>query len=213
MPDMKLMRKGSAGIAFYVLSGHENGFADRVKCGADIVRVDAGDWNRDMSPWYAPKCFRDGEDFGGGAGEYLAKLTQAIPDFEKNNGISPAHRALCGYSLVGLCALYGLYISDMFDGAVSASGSMWFDGWTEFMEANRPLNSHVRAYLSVGDRESRTRNQRLARVEECTREACEILNAGGHEAMFELNSGNHFNDPDGRLARGMDALFEMYMKN
>ena len=213
MLDIKIMHKGDSGVVFYVLSGHETEFADRVKCGADIVRVDAGDWNRDMSPWPAPKCFRDGEDFGGGAGEYLAKLTQAMPDFEKNFGIKPAHRALCGYSLAGLCALYGLYISDMFDGAVSASGSMWFDGWIEFMRANRPLNGNARAYLSVGDREARTRNQRLARVEECTREACGILTSDGHEALFELNPGNHFNAPDSRLARGIDALFEMYMKN
>lgn len=212
MPEMRMLRRGRSGIIFYVLSGHEDGYAERISCDATVVSVKVDDWNREMSPWKAERCFKGGEDFDGGAGEYLAALTKDIPEFEAENGLAAEHRAVCGYSLAGLCAMYALYAADMFDGAACVSGSLWFDGWTEFMEENAPLNRHVRAYISVGDREARTRNMRLARVEECSVRARDVLAAGGHEAVFELNPGNHFNDPDGRMARGVGTLFEMYTK-
>ena len=210
---MELLRRGRSNIAFYVLSARENSLLEHMKSDASVISVTVENWNRDMSPWQAEKCFKDGEDFGGGAGIFLAELVSAIPEAERRWGIAPVHRAICGYSLAGLCALYGLYMSDMFDGAASVSGSVWFDGWTEFMKENCPAKGFVRAYLSVGDREARTRNLRLASVEECARKAREILVSQDHEAIFELNPGNHFFEPDKRLARGMDALFEMYLKN
>lgn len=213
MPDIKLLRSGRGDIVFYLISGGEDISPELFSCDAAVALVSVDDWNRELSPWKAEKCFKNGEDFGGGAGEYLAELARAISAFEAENHIGPAHRALCGYSLAGLCALYGLYECGLFDGAMSASGSMWFDGWMEYMEKNAPACGQARVYLSVGDREARTRNPRLAMVEECTRRACEILLAGGHEAVFELNSGNHFNEPHRRIVRGIETLFEMYTKN
>lgn len=210
MPDMKLLRRGSGKVAIYILD--HRGFADMCAGDAAVISVAVEDWNRDMSPWPAERCFKNGEDFGGGAGEYIAELIRAIPEFEKTHGLTPEHRAICGYSLAGLCALYALYVSDMFDGAVSASGSMWFDGWLEFMETHAPACGHAKVYLSVGDKEARTRNVRLAAVEESTRRACEILTDGGHEAVFRLNPGNHFNEPEKRVAIGIDTLYNMYMK-
>ena len=210
MPDISLVRKGSTGRLFYVIaeSGNAEKICEKLISDISVAAVSVADWNRELSPWPAEKCFKNGEDFGGGAGEYLAELAAKIPAFEEAHGLQPDFRALCGYSLAGLAAVYALYLTDMFSGAVSASGSMWFDGWIDFMENNRPMGTHVKAYLSVGDREARTRNARLAAVEECTRRACGILNDAG-EAMFELNPGNHFNEPDQRLARGMDRLFDM----
>ena len=180
-----------------------------MKADAALALIPVEDWNRELSPWKAEKCFRNGEDFGGGAGEYLARLTREIPEFERKSGLAPARRAICGYSLAGLCALYALYITDIFDGAVSASGSLWFDGWLDFMRRNAPKREDMCAHLSVGDREARTRNQRLARVEECTRKAAEILAAQGARVEFALNPGNHFCESGPRLARGIDGLFEI----
>jgi len=210
MPDIKLVRRGGDTV-FYVISGHDDGCAaaGHVSCGGTIVSGSVDDWNRELSPWPAQKCFKGGEDFGGRAGEYLAGLLKKIPGFEAENGITPVKRVLCGYSLAGLCALYALYVTDMFNGAVSASGSMWFDGWIDFMQDRNIPGSARCVYLSVGDREARTRNPRLASVEECTRRACAILQEKGAAAEFELNPGNHFNEPDVRLARGMDRLYEM----
>ncbi len=202
---LKLIKKDASGVVFYLMGGED--IADRP---GTVVQVKVDDWNRDMSPWAAEKCFKNGEDFGGGAGEFIARLTGAIPEFEAANGIAPRHRALCGYSLAGLGALYGLYLSDMFDGAVSASGSMWFDGWLDFMENARLKRENACIYLSVGDKEAETRNIRLASVEKCMRKAREVLERQGHRAVFFLENGNHFCEPEKRLARGMQTLFEMY---
>lgn len=210
MPDISFVRKGSTGRLFYVIAEHGNAerICEKLKSDISVAAVSVADWNRELSPWPAEKCFKNGEDFGGEAGEYLAELAAKIPAFEEAHGLQPDFRALCGYSLAGLAAVYALYVTDMFAGAVSASGSMWFDGWIDFMETHSPMAKSVKAYLSVGDREAKTRNMRLAAVEDCTRRACRILNDVG-EAVFELNPGNHFNEPDARLGRGMDRLSDM----
>ena len=36
----------------------------------------SADWNRDLSPWFAPKVFRGGEDFSGGADAFLQNLAK-----------------------------------------------------------------------------------------------------------------------------------------
>ena len=42
------------------------------------------DWNRDLSPWPAPKAFKGGEDFSGGADEHLSTLCNiTIPSAEE----------------------------------------------------------------------------------------------------------------------------------
>ena len=208
MHDMiQLLKRGASGTVFYLIGDAEA--AEHVKADAALACVTVSDWNRELSPWKAEKCFRNGEDFSGGAGEFLERLTRKIPEFERNSGLAPAKRAICGYSLAGLCALYALYATDMFDGAASVSGSMWFDGWLDFMRRNAPKKQGMCAYFSVGDLEARTRNRRLARVEACAREAAELLSAQGARTVFELNPGNHFCESALRLARGVDGLFRL----
>ena len=208
----EIARRGS-GAAFYVIGDGERlrDIAENVTCGVTIVGVPVDDWNGQLSPWPAPACFRGAGDFGGGAGEYLRALEKAVPEFEKENGLQPDFRVICGYSLAGLCALYALYVTGMFAGAVSASGSLWFDGWLDYMQSHVPV-SDARVYLSVGDREARTRNARLAAVEECTLRACGILRACGADAEFYLENGNHFNEPGKRVARGIERVYGMLTK-
>lgn len=194
-------------MAFYLIADGEAAEYVNADVTLAVARVD--DWNRELSPWQAEKCLRNGGDFGGRAGEYLDRLAREIPEFEQKCGLTPARRAICGYSLAGLCALYALYATDIFCGAVSASGSLWFDGWLDFMRRNAPKKPETCAYLSVGDREARTRNSRLAGVEDCTREAAKIFAAQGVRTEFALNPGNHFRDCGLRLARGVDGLFRL----
>lgn len=201
---MKLLRRGGDTVC-YVL--RDERCAEFVTADMTIVSVPVNDWNGQLSPWAAPACFRNGGDFGGGAGEYIAALADMIPLFEKENGIMPRRRFIAGYSLAGLCAVYALYCTDAFDGAASASGSMWYDGWLEFMKANAPCGRAV--YLSVGEREKRTRNARLAAVEDSTRAASEILDSAGLKTEFVLEKGDHFTEPEARLARGIDRLCAM----
>ena len=199
-----ILRRGTDGAALYLLNGREEeGLFDALSgCGATLIGLSVEDWNRQLSPWSAQRCFRDGEDFGGGAGEFLAEIAREIPAFEAEQHLRIAKRGICGYSLAGLCALYALYVTDLFCAAACASGSLWFDGWIKYMEENRPVPEEAFVYLSVGDREKRARNPRLCTVEDCCVRARDILLGQGVRAFFETNPGNHFADGPLRLAKG-----------
>ena len=174
-----------------------------------LAAISGVDWNRDLSPWPAPKVFRGGGDFGGEGPAFLDMLTgQIIPSVEAQLGISPVSRAVVGYSLAGLFALWSVFQTNVFDGAASVSGSLWFDGFIDYMKSSAPPSDLRRIYLSLGDREKNARNQRMAAVEDCTRRAAELLREWNIPVMFEMNPGGHFQNIPDRIARGINQLME-----
>lgn len=56
-------------------------------------------------------------------------------------------------------------------------------------------------YLSLGDREAKTRNPIIAQVADKIEEAKSILEDEGHKVFFEWNKGNHFVEADIRTAK------------
>jgi len=185
-------------------------------------------WNDDFTPWAAP-AFRAGEEAPQGrADAYLSCLTEKIKpymDAHYRTKPEPAHTALLGYSLGGLTAVYAIYKTDVFGAIASLSGSLWFDGFCEFMEREKPLRTDLRVYFSLGKKESRSKNPRMSRVAACTQRAGEILaggsgrlaesNAGwesshsakkGVAVYFEWNEGGHFHDTEGRFAKALVYL-------
>ena len=170
-----------------------------------LAAISGVDWNRELSPWKAPRAFRGGEDFGGQGSVLLDTLTQQIiPLTENHLGYVPGFRGIAGYSLAGLFALWAVYQTDLFDRAASISGSLWFDGFLEFMKSSTPKAKFV--YLSLGDKEKLAKNPRLAAVEDCTRQAAELLGAHHILVAFEMNHGGHFQDIPARIARGISSL-------
>ena len=157
------------------------------------VKVD--NWNKDLSPWPAPAVFGR-EDFGAGAEETLAYLQKKVVPHKTN---SPQKVYIGGYSLAGLFALWAGYRTEVFSGIAAASPSIWFPGFTEYMKENE-LHAHA-VYLSLGDREERTRNPVMARVGDAIREAYAHLQETGVDCVLEWNKGNHFKEPDLRTAR------------
>lgn len=155
-----------------------------------LMAVRVADWNRDLSPWPAPPVFGR-EDFGDGAADFLEEILRLCPEGRRC--------FIGGYSLAGLFALWAAYRSDRFAGAAAASPSVWFPGFTEYMQANRIQCRTV--YLSLGDREEKTKNPVTAAVGSRIRTAEEILKAGGVRCILEWNPGNHFRDADIRTAR------------
>ena len=147
-------------------------------------------WNHDLSPWKAPAVFGN-EDFGDGAAEMLAGILSLAEEGKRT--------VIGGYSLAGLFALWAGYQTDAFSGIAAASPSVWFPGFTEYMAQHRIQAQRV--YLSLGDREERTRNPVMARVGECIREAKDLLEGQGIPCCLEWNGGNHFKDPDIRTAK------------
>lgn len=135
-------------------------------------------WNDDFTPWAAP-AFRAGEEAPQGrADAYLSCLTEKIKpymDAHYRTKTEPENTALFGYSLGGLTAVYAIYKTDVFGAIASLSGSLWFDGFCEFMERGKPLRTDLRIYVSLGKKESRSKNPRMGRVAECTARAREIL--------------------------------------
>lgn len=183
--------------------------AAREMGGADfaLAALSGMDWNRDLSPWPAPAVFRGGEAFSGGADAFLSRLTGALlPEALGRLPAPPAWVGLAGYSLAGLFALYALHRTDAFARAVSASGSMWYPGFSDYVQSHPLARRPERLYLSVGDREARTRNPAMRPVEENTRLLAKWYQSQGIETAFELNPGGHFDQPAERTAKGIAWL-------
>ncbi len=175
-----------------------------------VAVIDGLDWNRELSPWTVERVFKKGDDFAGGAEAYLLELANGIvPAVETELGCAAVSRAVAGYSLAGLFAVWALYQTDAFDRAASMSGSLWFDGFTEFMEEKRPVKVPEKVYLSVGEREKFTKNARMAEVEACTVRAAEVFRGYGTEVLCEMNSGGHFDDVPERIVRGIQWIGEI----
>ncbi|MBP3854823.1 MAG: alpha/beta hydrolase [Ruminiclostridium sp.] len=172
-----------------------------------LATININDWNADLSPWEIPPVYKNDEPFTGGADAYLETLNEEIiPAIIAEVGSEPAYVALAGYSLAGLFAVYAMYKTDRFARIASASGSMWFPGFVEFAKSHEPAALPQKLYLSLGDREARTRNQIMATVEQNTGALYDHYKSLGVEAVFEMNPGNHFQDAAQRMAKGIAWL-------
>ncbi len=177
---------------------------------AHLIVLYGADWDADLSPWPADPVFKGSGSFGGNAPALLKLLEETvIPAAEKELGIpedAPKERYLAGYSLAGLFAAWAGLTSPFFTGFASVSGSLWFPGFREFAALKALPENLKKAYFSVGDRESRTRNPVLRTVDDCTRAVSDALSERGVTTVFEFNPGNHFQDPDGRVLKGLRWL-------
>ena len=197
-----------AAPAFYTVSEADDGRALFTSLPAPrptLICIGGVDWDRDLSPWPAQRAFRGGEDFSGGADVFLhTLLTQLIPAAEE--GLSPAWRAVFGYSLAGLFSLWAMTKTDAFQRCASVSGSLWFDGFADYLTAHPLLGRPERVYLSLGDREEKAKNPRMQAVRAATEEAAQIIARQGVPCAFELNPGGHFQDVLPRQKRAVLAL-------
>ena len=183
------------------LEGIENEVAEirrRTNMDFCLTAIPVQDWNADLSPWPAPAVFGK-EGFGSGAADTLAEVLQCCADREKIHIIG-------GYSLSGLFALWAAHQTDVFQGVAAASPSVWFPGFLDYMRENRIHADSV--YLSLGDREEKTRNPVMAAVGERIREANELLVNRGIHTILEWNQGNHFQNADIRTAKAFAWIME-----
>lgn len=125
---------------------------------ATLVSIDEPNWEHAFTPWQAPAAFKKAPDFSGGADEYLRWLIDTVlPEVTKSFSLQPQWTALIGYSLGGLFAAYSAYYATPFSRIASVSGSLWFDGWTEFVTQRNLYTLPKKAYFSVGDKEKNTK--------------------------------------------------------
>ena len=156
-----------------------------------FIATKVENWNDDLSPWKAPAVFKT-EDFGGGASKTLENIIAFCADKNRKYYIG-------GYSLAGLFALWAACQTDIFSGVAAASPSVWFPGFIDYMKTYKMKSQNV--YLSLGDREEKTRNPVMAQIGNCIKEEYRCLLENGINCILEWNKGNHFKEADIRTAK------------
>ena len=163
-----------------------------------LIAMKTESWNDDLSPWNAPPVFGDAA-FGDGAAGTLTEIEKLCTDRRKTYYLG-------GYSLAGLFALWAAYQTDIFAGIAAASPSVWFPEFSAYMRENQIRTGRV--YLSLGDREEKTRHPVMAAVGDCIRADHDLLRQQGIACTLEWNTGNHFREPDLRTAKAFAWLMQ-----
>ena len=171
-----------------------------------LVAFEIKDWQSELTPWTAPAVFGK-VPFGDGVVATLSFIKDTlIPQLEQKQ-LFDKDKMRCvlgGYSLAGFFALWSTYQAELFDGIAAVSPSVWYPQWMEYAEINKPLANCV--YLSLGDKEEKTKNPTMAQVGNCIRKQQELLTAQGINTILEWNPGNHFQHSDKRTAKGLAWL-------
>ena len=164
-------------------------------------------WNDALFPWEAPAVWGK-QSFSGKAGDTLRFLTERVIPILKQQLRLPENVKIIlgGYSLAGLFALWASTQTDLFYGVAAASPSVWFPGWMEF-EQQRPIQTqHI--YLSLGDKEERTKNTVMAAVGDNIRTLHSRLAERSTDCTLEWNGGGHFKDADLRTVKAFRWVME-----
>ena len=157
------------------------------------------DWERDLMPW-SDTAVSKRPEAGTGAFDILRYILDGLlPWLKERYGALPA--VLGGYSLAGLFSLWAARKTNAFAGIAAASPSVWIQGWPEYAESH-PVQAR-QVYLSLGEREDKTRNRAIAQVGERIRKEHALLECqlGEGNCALEWNPGGHFVDCERRLAR------------
>ena len=172
-----------------------------------FAAIPVENWNDELSPWEAPAVWGK-ESFGGNAADTLHFLTeQIIPSLKQQYPLPKNVKIILGgYSLAGLFALWASTQTNLFYGVAAASPSVWFPGWMEFEQQHPTQTQHI--YLSLGDKEERTKNAVMAAVGDNIRALHSRLAERGADCTLEWNSGGHFKDADLRTAKALQWVIE-----
>ena len=162
------------------------------------------DWDDEMSPWAIPPISKNDTPCTGGADVYLSKLTNDIlPEILKRLLCEPEYIALTGYSLAGLFAVYAMYHTNLFSRIASASGSFWYPNFQAYVLEHEMKRQPKCIYFSLGNKEAKTRNKILQSVEENTLWLENHYREFGIRTAYEENQGNHFQQANERMAKGI----------
>lgn len=217
----------------YLLGDVADNSPVQVPEGVGLVCIGVDLWEKNFSPWCAPRVFAKGPNFGDGAQKTLDTLiNQVIPWTESELTESPAYRVLVGYSLAGLFSLWAGVSQQVARGCQpgtatgstgapaapqpaatfqrigAVSGSFWFPSLLDYVDQQLSGGAVglTYAYLSLGDRESRTPNPQIMHVRENAELLASKLESAGITSIFELNRGNHFQNVEGRIQKALDWL-------
>lgn len=154
-----------------------------------VIMPHLDNWNDALSPW----------TYDNFKGEGYVLEEWILSTITKEH-----HYIIAGYSLGGLFSLWMYGRHNCFIGCISCSGSLWYPGWIDYLKT---IKRGGIVYLSLGKKESHTKNQIMAKVEENTRRTYEYLSQSNVCIYIEENGG-HFHEVDERMIRGFKWLFE-----
>lgn len=168
-----------------------------------LVTISNLEWQTDLCPWDIPPVNKYIQCHGG-ANNYISQLQNQILPMIKEKVMHPIKRyIIAGYSLSGLFALYAPFHLDIFEGIVCASGSLWYPKFDNYLKKNQWISPISTVYLSLGDKEHHTKNKIMASVKDRILIVYDYLRQHGINVIFEQNPGNHFQNTDLRLAKGI----------
>lgn len=153
------------------------------------------DWEKDYSPW---RFVTDNNRiFAGEADKTIHFInSRLIPTLKAQYSFPEIY--FVGYSLGGLTAIYA-HCLHHYNGCASCSGSLWYPRFTDFIKEHLPDG---KIYLSLGGKESHTSNILMSTVDTATSETKRII-TNTSQSIYVKESGGHFKDIDGRIARAI----------
>lgn len=210
-----LVKQSSNKICYMILpEGIKGELCDGLKAlsekhGISIAIIEEVNWNDDLTPWPAAGVFKKAKPFGGRAASFLNKLAnEIIPNTERELGIENTERTLLGVSLSGLFAVWAAFNTDAFANIISISGSLWYDGFIEWMKEQTPSPQLKKVCMLLGEKEKNSKEKRMATVEERTLAAANLLKSKTQaDVVFELVEGTHFSPIMPRLERAFEVVF------
>ena len=201
---------GAAAPVIYVIDSSEHPFDVATAArgiAANVVSVPVRSWGDALTPWPAPGLRPGERDFGGDAAQTLAELVErVIPAVEARFGLAPVRRAVCGYSLGGLFSLYAFAQDARFAACACLSGSLWYEGWVDYLRRAAFDGAGRYAYFSLGKKESKAGPAIMRSVQDDTETCAHICRERGCTADFVLGPGSHMQHHTERLAAGLAAL-------
>ena len=171
-----------------------------------LLTIYVSDWNNDLSPYMASSVFKGTSDFKGNADSFLDYVLNLIKKVILKEKVKPIYKALTGYSMAGLFAIYTLFKTNEFLKVGSVSGSLWYPLFIKFVENNKVLQGISTFYMSLGDKEKKTSNKIMSQVETNSLIIFERIKPQFNNSNFEFNPGNHFKDEGLRIAKCISYL-------
>lgn len=174
-----------------------------------LANISGIKWNDEMTPWKCEPLYKGDSECKGKADNYIIELTdKIIPEIENRLNYKPLYYGVAGYSLGGLFAIYSIYKTNVFERAMSGSGSFWYPNFVEFIKKNNCINIPEKIYVSLGDKEKNSKIEMLKTVQDNTEEIFEFYKSKGINIFYELNEGGHFRDNYSRIAKGIKYIIE-----
>lgn len=175
-----------------------------------MVAFEIINWTLELTPWYDPVIL--GKELV--LTRSLITLNyvkeELVPWIQGEFGNLPI--VIGGYSLAGIFSIFTSAMTQLFDGVVACSPSVWISHWDKFT-TNRPTNAKF-VYLSLGDREE-FENKKVATVGDNIRLYHTKLQTqlGSQNTVLEWNKGKHFTHREIRTAKGFVWALNRYENN